>query len=154
MNRIALHGSSVVAQQCGYHPQNGWANCVRAASEYYRPLETFAEHFQRLVLAVRALGYDALDVWQTAQLDWRWATAEQIDHAREPLIRHNMALTGYAGELGETRQEFQDACAVARDIHAPLLSGTTRLLFDDRAFVVTTLLDHDPTPELGAALSL
>ncbi len=143
MNTIAFHCSSFVAQQCGYHPHNQWADCVRASSEYYRPLETFAARFELLILTVRALDYDALDVWQAGQLDWRWATPDHIDLARDLLTKHNLTLTSYAGEFGVTRQEFLDACAVARGIRAAILSGTTRLLFNERAFVIETLHTFD-----------
>ncbi len=143
MNRIALHCSSFVASQRGYGPQNSWADCVQAVNEYYQPLATFAERFEQLILQVRELGFDALDVWQPGQLNWRWATEEHIATARELLNRYHMAVTSLAGEFGATREEFTQACHLATGIHAPLLSGTTSLLFDDRAFIVKTLQECD-----------
>jgi sugar phosphate isomerase/epimerase len=139
MNRIALHCSSFVAKQCGYGPHSSWENCVQAVNEHYRPPETFARRFEQLLLDVQALGYEALDVWTPGQLNWRWATDEHIAMARELLQHYGMSVTSLAGEFGATPEEFRAACRLANGIHAPLLSGTTSLLFEERAFVVSTL---------------
>lgn len=143
MNRIALHCSSFVGKQCGYHPPRSWGECVEALSAYYRPLETFAARFEELLLHVRSLGYDALDIWQPGQLGWRWASLEHIASARDLLNRYGMAVTSYAGEFGETREEFLAACRLAAGIGAPILSGLTALVAGDRAFVARTLEEFD-----------
>ncbi len=139
MNTVALHCSSFVGKQRGYSPTNTWAECVQAVSDYYAPPETFAARFEQLILHVQSLGFNDLDVWQPGQLDWNWATEEQIRAARSLLERYRMQVTSYAGEFGETREEFLKACRAATGIGAPLLSGTTALLARDRAFVVATL---------------
>jgi sugar phosphate isomerase/epimerase len=143
MNRIALHCSSFVGKQTGYAQGTDWDSAVQAVEAYYRPIETYAERFEQLLLEIKAVGYDALDVWQPGQLDWRWATDEHIRIAREMLTRHNLTVTSYAGEYGATREEFNRACQIAMGIHAPLLSGTTTLLADDRSFVVKLLKEFD-----------
>ncbi len=143
MNQIALHCSSFVGQQAGYQPPSDWGRAVRALADYYRPPETFASRFERLILRVRALGYAAMDVWQAGQLDWQWATGGQIRAAAELLARHGMAATSLAGEFGSTREEFQAACRAAVGIGAPLLSGLTGLWFSDPAFVLRTLKENN-----------
>jgi len=143
MNEIALHCSSFVGKQSGYRAATNWERAVQAVEAYYCPLETYSERFEELLLEIKALGFDAVDVWQPGQLDWRWATDEHIHIARDLLTRHNLTVPSYAGEFGATPDEFVAACRTARGIHAPLLSGTTTLLSDDRAFVVNTLKEFD-----------
>jgi sugar phosphate isomerase/epimerase len=142
MNRISLHCSSFVAQPSGFDPHKGWDEFVDAVNAYYSPLESFADRFERLIVNIKQLGYDAVDIWDPGQLNWRWATDEHIRMARTVLERHNMAVTSYAGEFGATREEFLAACRVAQGIQTPLLSGTTTYLFEDRAFVVKTLKEN------------
>jgi sugar phosphate isomerase/epimerase len=143
MNRIALHCSSFVGKQSGYRPETDWDTAVRAVEAFYRPLETYQERFEGLMLEIKSLGFDALDVWQPGQLDWRWASDEHIRIARDLLRQHNMTVTSFAGEFGATPQEFAAACHIAQGIHAPILSGTTTLLRQDRVFVVKALKEHD-----------
>jgi sugar phosphate isomerase/epimerase len=139
MNQISLHCSSFVASQCGYSPENTWEACVRAQNEYYAPPGTFTARFEDLILRVGHLGYTAMDIWQPGQLDWHWAGQDHISTVRGLLDLHKVTVTSYAGEFGETREEFLAACRVASGIGAPILSGLTELYFTDRAFVVETL---------------
>ena len=143
MNRIALHSSSFVGQRCGYNPPHTWAQCVRALSRYYRPLETFPERFEALLLEVKALGYNSMDIWQPAILNWQWVKASHIEAARDLLERHEMAVTSLAGEFGKTRVEFHASCLLAANLGAPILSGMTDLLYSERAFIAATLKDFD-----------
>lgn len=116
---------------------------MRAVNEFYRPLETFAERFEQLILDVKALGFDALDVWTPGQLSWRWAPGEHIAIARRLLEQHPMTVTSIGGEFGATTEEFVAACKLAVGVNTKLLSGTTTLLFSDRAFVIATLKKYD-----------
>jgi L-ribulose-5-phosphate 3-epimerase len=143
MNQIALHCSSFVGKQAGYLTPHAWGEAVQAAADYYRPPETFAGRFESLILHVKSLGFAAMDVWQPAQLNWQWATGEQIRTAGDLLARHGMTVTSYAGEFGETQAEFRSACRTAVGIHAPLLSGLTALWFSDPDFVVRALKEFD-----------
>jgi sugar phosphate isomerase/epimerase len=143
MNRVALHTSSFVGKQCGYQLPHSWEDCVQALSDYYRPIATFPERFEELILHVQALGFDVLDVWQPGVLNWEWAASEHIASAQTLLEHHHMAVTSLAGEFGQTRDEFLSACQLAKGIQAPILSGLTDLLSTDRDFVVGTLKEFD-----------
>jgi len=143
MIEVALHGSSFVASRCGYSPDNRWEACVAALEGYFAPLETFRLRFAALVEEVKRLGFQRMDVWQPAELNWTWAAPEHITAAREVLRQHAVRPTSLAGEFGETREQFLAACRVAGGIGAPLLSGTTALLALDRAFVMATLEQFD-----------
>lgn len=140
--RIALHGSSFVASQFGYTPPGSWEECVNALSAFYSPPVTFEARFQGLVARVRELGFFRMDVWQPAELNWQWAGPEHIAAAVRALQHEGVSPTSLAGEFGETRAEFESACALSAGIGAPLLSGTTALYHTDRAFVIETLKRH------------
>lgn len=143
MIEVALHGSSFVASRCGYSPDNRWEACVAALESYYAPLETFRPRFTALVEEVKRLGFERMDVWQPAELNWTWAALGHIRAAREVLHQQGVRPTSLAGEFGETREQFLAACRVAGGLGAPLLSGTTALLAVDRAFVIATLEQFD-----------
>lgn len=92
---------------------------------------------------MKALGFDALDVWTPGQLSWRWATNTHIAVVHGLLNQHNVAVTSIGGEFGSTRDEFVAACKLAVGVNTRLLSGTVPLLYTDRNFVVTILEEYD-----------
>jgi L-ribulose-5-phosphate 3-epimerase len=142
MDIIALHCSSFVAKQYGYHADNEWGACVQAVADYYRPIQSFSGRFERLVLHVKRLGFDAMDIWQPGQLNWQWATPQHIAGAQNVLEKHHMTVTSLAGEFGEARDEFLSACRVAKGIGATMLSGMCDLLATDRGFVLDILKQY------------
>lgn len=143
MNRISLNGSSFVARQCGYGPHSDWDTCVGAVNTFYRPAATFAERFDKHLAEVASLGFDALDIWTAGQLNWRWATAEQISAARALLDKRNLTVTSLGNDFGDTREEFVAACKLAVGVNTKLLSGGCPVLRKERAFVIEMLHAHD-----------
>lgn len=143
INGISFNCSNLVGQQSGYTPLNDWETCVRAVNEFYTPLETFPARFERMILDVQALGFDALDIWTGGQMNWRWTTTEHMAIARDLLERHQMVANSLGGEFGKTRQEFLAACRLAVGVGTRLLSGGCPLFDADRQFVLSVLRDHD-----------
>lgn len=143
MTHISCNGSSFVAQQCGYGPASDWDECVAAVNAYYRPAETFAARFEKHLLDVKALGYTALDIWTAGQLNWRWASEEQIAMARQLLDKHGLTVTSLGNDFGDTRDEFVAACKLAVGVNTQLLSGGCPVLRKERAFVVEMLEKYD-----------
>ena len=90
MTQISLNSSSFVGKQCGYGPQSDWDACVDAVNAYYRPEDTFAERFEKMLLEVKQLGFDALDIWTAGQMNWRWTTEKQMATAQALLVEHNL----------------------------------------------------------------
>jgi sugar phosphate isomerase/epimerase len=143
MSRISLNCSSYVAAQAGHHPDREWGESVDAVNAYYQPVETFAARFQVMLADVKALGFDAVDIWTAGQLNWEWATPEHLNAATNLLQHHNIAVTSLGGAFGVTREEFLSACRMAQALGTDLLSGTTELLASDRDFVVATLQEYN-----------
>jgi L-ribulose-5-phosphate 3-epimerase len=143
MSKVSINCSSFAAEQCGYHPNSQWGDCVQSVNDFYRPIESFANRFEALLLLCKSLGYDAVDVWTVGQLNWEWATDEHIHAAHRLLQEHQLPVTSIGGAFGATREEFLAACRMSRGLGIDLLSGTTTLLHSDRDFVVATLKEQN-----------
>jgi L-ribulose-5-phosphate 3-epimerase len=142
MKRLSFMGANFVARQVGYHMTGGWGEGDTAANNYFRPLETFEDRFGALLTAVRAMGFDAIDVW-TGHLNWTWATPEHIAIAHTLLEQHSLAVASYAGHFGATSEEFETACQVATALDTCILGGTTPFIRTDRTTAVALLRRHD-----------
>lgn len=140
INMISLNCSSLVGQQAGY--QKTWPQSVAAVNEYYKPLETFADRFEKMLQGIQSLGFTVVDIWTAGQLNWAWATPEYIAIANNLLKKYAFTVTSLGGEFGSTRDEFESACRLALGVNTSLLSGTLPLLFTDRAYVVEKLRDY------------
>jgi L-ribulose-5-phosphate 3-epimerase len=141
-NNISFMSANYVARQLDYHMTKGWMQGDRATNAYFQPRESFAERFEEILRDVRAMGFEAIDVW-VAHLNWRWAGDEHVALARDLLARYDLPVASLAGGYGETREEFEAACKLARAIDTPILGGATPLLYTDRDFVVATLEAYD-----------
>ena len=135
-------GANFVARQVGYHMTGGWGQGDRAANDFFRPLETFADRFGALLAEVRAMGFDAFDVW-TGQLNWTWATQEHIAIARALLDKHSLAVASYAGSFGATAEEFEAACRLTAALSTRILGGSTPFIRTDRVSAVALLRRYD-----------
>lgn len=138
LNTVSFMTANYVARQVGYNMTGGWGQGDRATNDYFRPADTFPERFERILLDVRAAGFDALDLW-TGHLNWRWATDEHVATAQDLLHEHALKVSSLAGSFGSTPQEFESACKLAGAMNTDILGGTAPLLYDDRASLTATL---------------
>jgi L-ribulose-5-phosphate 3-epimerase len=141
-NKISFMSANFVARQVDYNMTEGWAQGDKATNDYFEPIATFAPRFEEILLDVRAMGFEALDIW-LAHLHWRWATEEHVAVARELLSRHGLKVASLAGGFGGTREEFEATCRLAQGLNTQILGGMTSLLAQDRAFVSDTLNTYD-----------
>jgi L-ribulose-5-phosphate 3-epimerase len=141
MNRISFMLANYVARPIGYNMTGGWGQGSKATIAHFAPAETFAARFDEYLRDVRAMCFDAVDMW-TDILGPTFATPEHIEAARELLRKHSLEVCSYGGWFGSTREEFASTCALARALGVELLGGSTSMLEKDRAFVVRTLKEH------------
>jgi L-ribulose-5-phosphate 3-epimerase len=142
MNTISFMSANFVARQVGYHMTEGWGQGERATNACFRPLETFGQRFEELLTAVRAMGFDTIDIW-TAHLNWAWATDRHIAIARELLDRHGLAVASLAGGFGASAEEFDAACRLAVALHTKVLGGGAPFYDTQRDSAIATLDRHD-----------
>ena len=88
MNTISFMTANYVAREVGY-AMHGWGHGDRATNDAFRPLETYAERLDEVLADIRALGFDAVDLWG-GHLNPAWATDEHVAVACELLARHGL----------------------------------------------------------------
>ena len=141
MNPISFVTANYVARQVGYHMTGGWGQGDKATNDYFRPLQTFGERFEQILLDIKALGFDMVDVW-TGHLNWAWATPDHFTIALDLLAKHSLPVASIAGGFGGTADEFDAACREAVTLNTSILGGMTPMLADDREFVMDTLYKY------------
>jgi sugar phosphate isomerase/epimerase len=138
---ISFMSANYVARELGYGVADEWGPCDDATNAVFRPIETFAERFDDLLVRVRAAGFERLDLW-TAHLHWRWATPEHLLIATQALERHGLRVVSLAGSFGATPAELASACRVATAVGTTLLGGMADVLTDDRRATAQVLREH------------
>ena len=144
INVISQMSANYVARELGYHMTGGWAEGDLATNEVFRPAATFAERFGALLDEVKALNVSAIDLW-TAHLNPAWATADHVIAAKEELARTGLSVASLAGGFGDTAEAFEASCRLAAELGAPILGGSSGLLFADRDTLLALLREYDVT---------
>ncbi len=149
---IAFMLANYAARPLGYR-RDSWTQAEQATSAYFQPIRTFAGRFEAYLADVRELGFVALEMWQPV-LDFRWLTDDHLAAAVDLLDEYGLEVVSFAGFLGSTPDEFEQNCAIAAELNAPLLVGVTSA---DRDFVAEALRkfglkwayenEPEPTPQ-------
>lgn len=137
-NPVSFMSANYVARQVGYDMPGGWGQGDRAANEHFRPQETYRDRLEEIVRDVRALGFEAMDLW-TSHLNPDWATQRHIDVARELLAEYDLRVPSMGGWFGSNAEQFEATCRIAQALGVTVLGGSTAMLERDRAFVIGTL---------------
>jgi sugar phosphate isomerase/epimerase len=111
--------ANYVARETGY-AMHGWGHGDRATNEAFAPIETYPERLDALLADVRALGFDAVDLWG-AHLNPEWATDAHVDAARQATARHGIEVSTYAVWVGPSN--IDRACELANAVGAPLIGA-------------------------------
>jgi L-ribulose-5-phosphate 3-epimerase len=135
---LSFMSANFVARTLGYHMTRGWGEGDRATQAHFRPLETFGARFKEVLRDVKALGFEAVDLW-TGHLNSEWATDAHIMAARDLLEQYDLSVPSLAGWFGSSPDEFEATCKLAAALNIPVLGGSTSVLGEDRSFVVETL---------------
>lgn len=142
MNTISFMSANYVARPVNYNMTGGWGQGDQATNDYFRPVDTFGERFGALLRDIRAMGFDALDLW-TAQLNPLWASDGHIEAARQQLQQHNLRVASLAGWFGSSAEEFEANCRLAVALGTDILGGTTSFVTKDRPAAVALLAKHN-----------
>jgi L-ribulose-5-phosphate 3-epimerase len=118
-NAISFMSANYVARQTGYD-MCGWGHGDRTTNDHFRPLETFGARFEELLVEIRKLGYDTIDVWG-AHLNPEWATDEHLALARELVTRHGLRVATLATWVGPS--VIERACEVAVALGTTIIGG-------------------------------
>lgn len=121
MNAVSFMTANFVARETGW-AMHGWGHGDRATNERFRPLETYAERLDEVLADVRALGFEAVDLWG-AHLNPAWATDEHMAIAREVLDRRGLRVTSLAAWVGP--ETIERACEIALALGTDLIGAGT-----------------------------
>lgn len=135
---VSFVSANFVARELGYRMIGGWQQGDRATQEWFRPVETFAARFEAMLLEVKALGFEAMDLWG-AHLHYSWATPQQIADAKRLLAQAGLAVPSYAGWVPGGAGELRKACALCRVLGIPVIGGYIELVHTERAAAVRVL---------------
>lgn len=135
---LSFMSANFVARTLGYHMTRGWGEGDEATQAHFRPLETFGARFEEVLRDVKALGFQAMDLW-TGHLNPDWATDAHVSTTRDLLKSRGLSVPSLAGWFGSSPEEFEATCKLASALNIPVLGGSTSLLEKDRPFVLKTL---------------
>ena len=135
---VSFMSANFVARELAYHMPGGWGQGDTATQEFFRPLATFGERFDAMLGEIRALGFDAMDLWG-AHLHYTWATPEHVALAKSLLAKHGLRVVSYATWVPGGAAELRAACRVCRELGIPLIGGFVELVSTDRAAAVGVL---------------
>ena len=119
MNTISFMSANYVAREVGY-AMHGWGHGDRATNDAFRPLETYAERLDEVLADIRALGFDAVDLWG-GHLNPTWATDEHVAVACELLARHGLRVATL--EVFVELDEVGRACEIAGAVGTRVIAG-------------------------------
>lgn len=138
MSRIAFTTANFVARETGWS-MHGWGHGDRATNEAFAPLETYRGRLDVLLRDVRALGFDAIDLWG-AHLSPDWATDDHLAVAREVLDAHGVEVVTYATWIGPGVVER--ACELTRGLGTDVIGAGAS---GDLAALAPVLREHGVT---------
>ncbi len=116
---ISFVTANYVAREVGW-AMHGWGHGDRETNAAFAPAETYPEKIDELLGAVRALGFEAVDVWG-AHLHPDWATDAHVEACAAALRRHGLTVTSYAHWVGPSNVER--SCELALALGSDLIGG-------------------------------
>jgi sugar phosphate isomerase/epimerase len=138
---LSFMSANYVAKELGYGAATEWAPFDDATNTAFEPLETFPTRFDALLASITDIGFDAIDLW-FAHLNWRWATPDHIEIARDTLARHGVSVVAFAGGIGDTVGDVEAACRLANALDVDLIAGLGGIVHTDRSGAAAVLEAH------------
>lgn len=145
MNTISFMTANYVAREVGY-AMHGWGHGDRATNDAFRPLETYARRLDELLGDIRALGFDAIDLWG-AHLNPSWATDEHVAIACELLAGHGLRVATYEIFIGP--EDVERACEIADAVGTSVIAGFAPFVRDGLRLAVENHEEKTPAELLA-----
>jgi L-ribulose-5-phosphate 3-epimerase len=139
--KISFMTANYVARQINFHMDGGWGQGDKATNDYFSPIETFGERFEAYLKDIRAMGFEAIDVW-TSIINPPWVSDEHINIAASLVRQYELPVLSLGGWFGSNPDEFVKSCKIAVALGTTILGGNTSMLSKDRPFLLKTLRDY------------
>jgi L-ribulose-5-phosphate 3-epimerase len=137
MNQISFITANYVAKELGYHMTEGWMQGDAATQKAFRPIASFEQKFEDMLVGIKALGFNALDLWG-AHLNPDWATQEHFVIAKNLLDKHQLKVLSIANGVASL-DYLEGFCKVANAVGAPVIAGGAAFLKTQRADSIAIL---------------
>ena len=137
---VSFVTANYVARELGYSMTEGWMQGDAATQNAFKPLATFGQKFGEMLMDIKALGFNALDLW-TAHLNSSWATKEHVAIAKDLLAKHDLKVTSFAGGVGSV-ENLKATCKLANELGVSILAGGVSALANERSEVIAILKEH------------
>ena len=141
MNQISFITANYVARELAYHMTEGWMQGDAATQHAFRPIASFGQKFEDMLLDIKSLGFDALDLWG-AHLNPDWATSEHFVIAKDLLDKHNLKVLSIANGVASL-DYLEGFCKVANALGVPVVAGGAAFLKTQRADSVAILKHYN-----------
>lgn len=140
MNTISFITANYVARELGYNMTEGWMQGDTSTQEAFKPLATFSQKFEEMLRDIKALGFNAIDLWG-AHLHPSWATKEHIAIAKDLLAKHNLKVMSLAAWIGSV-EHLKENCKLANELGVPVIGGGAPALAENRKEMIAILKKH------------
>jgi sugar phosphate isomerase/epimerase len=140
VNTISFITANFVARELDYHMTEGWMQGDTATQAFYKPVETFEVRFGAMLAEIKALGFEAIDLW-AAHLHPSWATEAHLTSAKALLAQHKLRVMSLAAGARDA-ESLQGFCHIAATLGATALAGGSPMLQTARAEAIAILKDY------------
>ena len=140
MNTLSFITANYVARELNYQMSEGWDQGDAATQAAFRPVEQFESKLDAMLGDIKALGFQALDLWG-AHLHGRWATAEHLRIAKELLAERELKVVSLAAWI-DSLETLKGTAAIATALGATSIGGGAPSLHEFRADAEAVLKEH------------
>lgn len=132
-DRISFVTANFVGRALDYSvkPFN-WGQADKATQRLFHG-DSFEKEFSEIMRAISDAGFKMIELW-TAHLNYKRATQEQIQKAKQILKSFNLSVCSYAGGFGNSEEEVEKSFQLAQAMGANVLAGSLNEKLLDRAY--------------------
>lgn len=109
-----------------------WGQADEATQRLFHG-DSFQEEFNEIMRIISDAGFKMIELW-TAHLDYKKATQELIQKAKQILKNLNLSVCSYAGGFGNIEEEIEKSFQLAQAMGAKVLAGSLNEKLLDRAY--------------------
>jgi len=121
-DRISFVTANFVGRALNYSLKPfDWGKADKATQRLFHG-DNFEEEFSEIMRIILDVGFKTIELW-TTHLNYNRATQEQIEKAKEILVRYNLSVYSYAGGFGNSKGEIEKSFSLARTMGAKVMAG-------------------------------
>ncbi len=132
-DRISFVTANFVGRALSYRLKPfDWGKAEEATQRLFHG-DNFEEEFSEIMRIISDVGFKTIELW-TTHLNYNEATQEQIQKAKEILVRYNLSVCAYSGAFGNSEEEIEKSFQLAQAIGTRVLAGDLNYKLLDRTY--------------------